>query len=149
MKHLGSLESTQEARVDWAFSNFYSSFVLSKLPTCFISLWTCNTCWLMNQLLNYSCRKKANLSRFLCKIPIPQRHSSSLEETHTAECNTFCLFSKTKSSKLTNILQKSTQWSQSTSVSNCHSLPNTLTSVCICSIWLPMHFLRCWHGENV
>ena len=34
MKHLGSLESTQEARValGYASSNTYASFVLSKLP---------------------------------------------------------------------------------------------------------------------
>ena len=34
MKHLGSLESTQEARVaqGYASSNSYASFVLSKLP---------------------------------------------------------------------------------------------------------------------
>ena len=39
MKHLGSLESTQEARValGYASSNSYASFVLSKLPVCFIS----------------------------------------------------------------------------------------------------------------
>ena len=39
MKHLGSLESTQEARVAFGFasSNSYASFVLSKLPACFIS----------------------------------------------------------------------------------------------------------------
>ena len=41
MKHLGSLESTQEARValGYALSNSYTSFVLSKLPACFISRW--------------------------------------------------------------------------------------------------------------
>ena len=34
--HLGSLESTQEARValGYASSNSYASFVLSKLPAC-------------------------------------------------------------------------------------------------------------------
>ena len=34
--HLGSLESTQEARVDLscASSNSYASFVLSKVPAC-------------------------------------------------------------------------------------------------------------------
>ena len=34
MKHLGSLESTQEAKValGYASSNSYASFVLSKLP---------------------------------------------------------------------------------------------------------------------
>ena len=39
MKHLGSLESTQEARVaqGYASSNSYTSFMLSKLPMCFIS----------------------------------------------------------------------------------------------------------------
>ena len=39
MKHLGSLESTQEARVPQglAESNSYASFMLSKLPACFIS----------------------------------------------------------------------------------------------------------------
>ena len=39
MKHAGSLESTQEARValGYASSNSYASFVLSKLPACFIS----------------------------------------------------------------------------------------------------------------
>ena len=42
MKHLGSLESTQEARValSYASSNFYASFVLSKLPAFFTSRWT-------------------------------------------------------------------------------------------------------------
>ena len=42
MKHLGSLESTQEARValGYASSNFYASFVLSKLPAFFTSRWT-------------------------------------------------------------------------------------------------------------
>ena len=40
MKHLGSLESTQEARVarGVAKSNSYASFVLSKLPAWFIIL---------------------------------------------------------------------------------------------------------------
>ena len=39
MKHLGSLESTQEARVarGVAESNSYAPFVPSKLPACFIS----------------------------------------------------------------------------------------------------------------
>ena len=39
MKYLGSLESTQEARValDYASSNSYASLVLSKLAACFIS----------------------------------------------------------------------------------------------------------------
>ena len=39
LKHLGSLESTQEAEValGYASSNSYASFVLSKLPACFIS----------------------------------------------------------------------------------------------------------------
>ena len=37
MKYLGSLESTQEARVGYASSNSYASFVPSKLPACFIS----------------------------------------------------------------------------------------------------------------
>ena len=39
MKHLRSLESTQEARValGYALSNSYASFMLSKLPVCFIS----------------------------------------------------------------------------------------------------------------
>ena len=39
MKHLGSLESTQEARVaqGYASSNSYASFVLPKLPACIIS----------------------------------------------------------------------------------------------------------------
>ena len=38
MKHLGSLESTQEARValSYASSNPYASFMLCKLPACFI-----------------------------------------------------------------------------------------------------------------
>ena len=38
-QHLGSLESTQEARValSYASSISYASFVLSKLPVCFIS----------------------------------------------------------------------------------------------------------------
>ena len=50
MKHAGSLESTQEARValGYASSNSYASFVLSKLPACFISRWTHS--WRMNQL---------------------------------------------------------------------------------------------------
>ena len=39
---LGSLESTQEARValGCASSNFYASLVLSKLPACSISQYT-------------------------------------------------------------------------------------------------------------
>ena len=39
MKHLGSLESTQKARValGYALRNSYTSFVLSKLPACFMS----------------------------------------------------------------------------------------------------------------
>ena len=41
MKHLGSLESTQEANVarGYASSNSYASFVLSKLPAllCYFS----------------------------------------------------------------------------------------------------------------
>ena len=47
---LGSLKSTQEARVAWgvAESNSYASFVLSKLPACFKSQWThadvCTNC---------------------------------------------------------------------------------------------------------
>ena len=46
MKHLGSLESTQEARVPQglAESNFYASFMLSKLPACFISQCSLD-CW--------------------------------------------------------------------------------------------------------
>ena len=52
MKHLGSLESTQEARVALGYtsSNYYASFVLSKFPQVLhISM---NACWRMNQLLN-------------------------------------------------------------------------------------------------
>ena len=39
MKHLGSLKSTQEARValGYASSYSYASFLLSKLSACFIS----------------------------------------------------------------------------------------------------------------
>ena len=39
MKHLGSLEGTQKARValGYASRNSYTSFVLSKLAVCFIS----------------------------------------------------------------------------------------------------------------
>ena len=39
MKHLASLENTQEARValGYASRNSYASFKLSKLPVCFIS----------------------------------------------------------------------------------------------------------------
>ena len=41
MEHLGSLESTQEARValGYASGNSYASFVLSKLPACSITRW--------------------------------------------------------------------------------------------------------------
>ena len=41
MEHLGSLESTQEARValGYALGNSYASFVLSKLPACSITRW--------------------------------------------------------------------------------------------------------------
>ena len=48
MKHLGSLESTQEARValGYALSNSYTSFMLSKLPVCFISRWTHADIWI-------------------------------------------------------------------------------------------------------
>ena len=47
MKHLGSLESTQEARIalGYASSNSYTSFVLSKLSACFISQWTHADVW--------------------------------------------------------------------------------------------------------
>ena len=47
MKHLGSLESTQEARValGYASSNSYASLVLSKLPAYFISQWTHADAW--------------------------------------------------------------------------------------------------------
>ena len=50
MKHAGSLKSTQEATValGYASSNSYASFVLFKLPTCFISRYTYS--WRMNQL---------------------------------------------------------------------------------------------------
>ena len=48
MKHLGSLESTKEARValGYALSNSYTSFMLSKLPVCFISQWTHADIWI-------------------------------------------------------------------------------------------------------
>ena len=41
MEHLGSLESTQEARdaLGYASGNSYASFVLSKLPACSITRW--------------------------------------------------------------------------------------------------------------
>ena len=41
MEHLGSLESTQEARVALGYTsgNSYASFVLSKLPACSITRW--------------------------------------------------------------------------------------------------------------
>ena len=41
MEHLGSLESTQKARValGYASGNSYASFVLSKLPACSITRW--------------------------------------------------------------------------------------------------------------
>ena len=41
MEHLGSLESTQEARValGYASGNSYASFVLCKLPACSITRW--------------------------------------------------------------------------------------------------------------
>ena len=41
MEHLGSLESTQEARValGYASGNSYTSFVLSKLPAYSITRW--------------------------------------------------------------------------------------------------------------
>ena len=47
MKHLGSLEGTQKARValSYASSNSYASFMLSKLPVCFISWWTHADIW--------------------------------------------------------------------------------------------------------
>ena len=47
MKHLGSLGSTQEARValSYASSDSYASFVLSKLLVCFISQWTHADIW--------------------------------------------------------------------------------------------------------
>ena len=53
MKHAGSLESTREVRVAWgyALSNSYTSFVLFKLPACFIYI-SMNTHWRMNQLLS-------------------------------------------------------------------------------------------------
>ena len=48
MKHLRSLESTQEARValGYALSNSYTSFMLSKFPVCFISWWTHADIWI-------------------------------------------------------------------------------------------------------
>ena len=48
MKHLRSLESTQEARValGYALSNSYTSFMLSKFPVCFISRWTHADIWI-------------------------------------------------------------------------------------------------------
>ena len=48
MKHLGSLESIQEARValGYALSNSYTSFMLSKLPVCFISRWMHTDIWI-------------------------------------------------------------------------------------------------------
>ena len=47
MKHLRSLESTQEVRaaLSYASSNSYTSFVLSKPPACFISHWTHAGCY--------------------------------------------------------------------------------------------------------
>ena len=68
MKHLGGLESTQEARValGYASSNSYASFMLSKLPACFISRWTHR--WRMNQLFNniFNPMKKFFLKGFVC-----------------------------------------------------------------------------------
>ena len=55
--HLGSLESTQEARValGCASSNSYASFVLSKLPACnHNSIYACTLS--MNQFLINTCR---------------------------------------------------------------------------------------------
>ena len=48
MKHLGSLESTKEARValGYTLSNSYTSFMFSKLPVCFISQWTHADIWI-------------------------------------------------------------------------------------------------------
>ena len=47
MKHLRSLESTQEARaaLGYASSNSYASFVLSKPAACFVSHWTHAGCY--------------------------------------------------------------------------------------------------------
>ena len=44
MKYLGSLESTREARVALGYAS-YASFVLSKLPACFIPWWTHADVW--------------------------------------------------------------------------------------------------------
>ena len=69
MKHAGSLESTQEARVTlgYASSNPYASFVLSKLPACFISRWTHS--WRMNQLFDNIFNPMENLfSRGICLL---------------------------------------------------------------------------------
>ena len=66
MKHLGSLESTQEARVarGYTSSNSYASFVLSKLPACFISRWTHADVW-TNCFITFSTRWKIFFSRDL------------------------------------------------------------------------------------
>ena len=50
---LGKLGENEEARVAWgvASSNSYASFVLSKLPACFISQWMLADVWTNCQLL--------------------------------------------------------------------------------------------------
>ena len=73
MEYLGSLESTQEARValGYASGNSYASFVLSKLPACSIT----RQCTLKHEpIVNYHIASKAAQSDSVyvsvLKIPI-------------------------------------------------------------------------------
>ena len=66
MEHLGSLESTQEARaaLGYASGNSYASFMLSKLPACSITRW----CTLKHEPIvnSYLCNSLALLGLHCC-----------------------------------------------------------------------------------
>ena len=64
MKHLGSLESTQEARVAQGVvkSNSYPFFMLSKLPKCFISWW-------MHPDVSFQKTRRQTINRVVCNLP--------------------------------------------------------------------------------
>ena len=84
MKHLGSLESTQEARValGYASSNSYAFFVLSKLPACFISRWSTLT---HESIVKY----KKNKHTLTLETIKPSSHVfDSTRELFSIECET-------------------------------------------------------------
>ena len=80
MEDLGSLESTQEARValGYASSNSYASFVLSKLPACSIT----RQCTLKHEpIVNYSSPRNF-LQFLLVQIEHVMQQCSSAERHH-------------------------------------------------------------------